>query len=327
MALLLKDVFDAFGYTLSLPERLVKSVATLLVGTTKLLTDTIIPEPLRQTNTYSAIVGNAQRFLIEKVAEVQGVYAQEKDAGLPDDFVARKIAGNVMEAAGMFSMHLSPLWVFAIASDVAQGSKVYLNRLVDSLKHQGVIAQQTEIKELNGLFDALGQAGQASAKVFEAPPLSADGLRALRKQITDGYKGVFTGMTNLLPRMDGLWASAERIATRENVSIESILGLMTVDLGRTAGQAMNAAFAVGQASTELLGETALRSYAETISRVQEKGAVTCLADATRPYTDALVGHLTGEQTTWTERLWGKVLSSFGAGGTGEPQSEARQADE
>jgi hypothetical protein len=326
MALALKDVFDAFGYTLSLPERLVKSVATLLVGTTKLLTDTIIPEPLRQTNTYAAIVGNAQRFLIERVAEVQGVYAKEKDAGLPDDFVARKIAGNVMEAAGMFSMHLSPLWVFAIASDVAQGSKVYLNRLVDSLKNQGVLAPQAEIKELNGLFDALGQAGQASAKVFEAPPLSADGLRDLRKQITDGYKGVFTGMTNLLPRMDGLWASAERIATRENVSIESILGLMTVDLGRTAGQAMNAAFAVGQASTELLGETVFRSYAETISRVQEKGAVACLAEATRPYTDALLGHLTGEQTTWTERLWGKVLSSIGAGGKGEPEPEHRQTD-
>ena len=57
MAISLSDVFKAFGYTLSLPERLVRSTAAAVGGVSKLLTDTIIPEPLRKTTAYTAMVG------------------------------------------------------------------------------------------------------------------------------------------------------------------------------------------------------------------------------------------------------------------------------
>jgi hypothetical protein len=325
MVFSLKDVLGAFGYTLSLPERLVRSVVTLLGGATKILTDTVIPEPLRKSSTFTAIVGNAQRFLIEKVAEVQGAYEADKGAGLPDDFVARKIAGNVVEAAGMFSIHLSPLWVFAIASDVAQGSKVYLNRLVSELKDKDVISREANINELDGLLDALGRAGQVSAKVFEAPPVDLAGLKELRSQLTAGYQNVFHSTANLMPRIDTVWDGVERLARRDGVSVESILGLMTFDLGRAAGKALDTAFAVGDVATSLLDETIFRSYGETINRVQRDGAVTCLAVATQPFVDALLSHVSTSKETWTERLWRRVVNPLAAE-VAKDTSEAADTD-
>ncbi|MEK6643571.1 MAG: hypothetical protein AABZ08_06645 [Planctomycetota bacterium] len=308
MAINFNEVFAAFGYTLSLPERLARSLAATLGGATKILTDTLIPEPLRKTNTFTAVVGNAQRFFIEKVAEVQGAYGDTPGATLPDDYVQRAIAGNLINTVGILSVHLSPLWVFALASDVSHGSKVYLNRLVTELKENKVIPQDANISEVTELLDSLGKAGKETAQVFDIPPVDVGQLRELRDRLTSGYQNVFREATDLLPRMDTLWKKIESLASRDNVAIESIVGLMTVDLAKGAGKAVDAAFVVGNVTTNVVAETILQSYGETILRVQNRGALACLDEATRPYMDAISTHMSLEKETWTEWALKKVLS-------------------
>ncbi|MEE8385459.1 MAG: hypothetical protein V3S01_06050, partial [Dehalococcoidia bacterium] len=308
---------DALGYTLSLPERMVRSLAAALGGTTKLLTDTVIPGPLRESKTYTVLIGNAQRFVIEQVAQVQGVYAEDQGPALPENYVARKIAGNVMEAAGMFSVHLSPLWVFAIATDVAQGSKLYLNRLVDELREKKVIAPDTNIKELDELLEAIGRAGEESAKVFDAPPTNLDQIKELREQITAGYKSVFQEAGDLVPRVDDLWAKMEALAKRDGVAVESIVGLMTTDLNQAAGRALGAAFAVGNVTTDLLGDMVFKSYGETIQRIQIRGAVACIDEATRPFVEAIAANMTAGNQTLTQRAWRRLLGVFTGGRAAE----------
>jgi len=301
-----QDVLDALGYTLSLPERVGRSLAAALGGLTKLLTDTLVPEPLRRSQTYAAIVGNAQRFLIEKIAEVRDVYATEADAAMPEDYVRRKIAGNVMEAAGMFSMHLSPLWVFAIAADVADGSKVYLNRLVEELKSQRVIAPETEVRGLEDVLEAVGRAGRQSAEVFDAPPVKPAEIRKLRDDLVASYAGVLDRAVDLMPRMDELWGRMESLARRDGVAVGAIAGLMTEDVGKLASKAAGAATAVGTTTVDLFTETLLGSYGETINRVQRDGAVACLEEAARPYLTAMGDHLRAGRETVTERMWRRI---------------------
>jgi hypothetical protein len=302
-----KELFAAFGYTLSLPERFARSIAAALGGTSKLVTDTLIPEPLRKTGAYTAIVGNAQRFIIERIADVQGVYEKEAGGALPDDYVPRKIAGNVVDAVGMFSMHLSPLWVFAIATDVAQGSRVYLNRLVGELKEKNVISQDANIDKLDDLLDSLGQAGSRTAQVFDSPPVDLEQIKTLRDQLTGGYSNVFKKTTNLLPRIDTLWKSMESVAKRDGVAVDSIVGLMTIDLGKTAGQAVDAAFAVGHVTSDLLSETILDSYGKSIERIQREGAIACLEQAAAPYVSAIGSHLRSDKESWTEKAMNKMF--------------------
>jgi hypothetical protein len=310
MALSLSDISSAFGYTLSLPERLVRSTAAALGGVSKLLTDTVIPEPLRKSTAYTAMVGNFQRFFIEKIAEVQGVYAADPQSALPEKFIPRAIAGNVISAAGLFAVGLSPLWVFAFLGDIADGSKVYLNRLVAELKDSGVIAADADIKEVDELLTALGNAGKDTAKVFDLPPVDTAAITKLREDLTRGYAGVFKEGTNLLPRMDTLWSKMQSLARRDGVAVESIVGLMTLDLGKTAGKAIDAAFAVGATTTDLLSETIFQSYGETIEKIQREGAAACLEEASKPYVEAIATHWSFGKRTWTERLWEWLTGLF-----------------
>ena len=318
--LTLKDAFNAFGFTLSLPERLTRSAVAALGGASKALTDTLIPEPLRNTNTYTAIVGNAQRFLIEKVAEVQGAYADSKQT-LPQDFIQRSVAGNIISTAGVLSIHLSPLWVFALASDVADGSKEYLGRLVKELKETKVLDETTDVKSVDELLDAVASAGKHSAQVFDLPPVNTSQIKQLRDQITQGYTRVFQGATNLLPRMDDLWKKMEELAQRDNVAIESVVGLMTVDLGKTAGRAVYSAFAVGNVTADLISEKIFQSYGETIERMQRQGVVACMEEAAKPYLQAISAHLSSDKQTWTEwalgKLWSPLVGESGSDATSQ----------
>jgi hypothetical protein len=302
----MNDVFKAFGYTLSLPERLVRSLAAALGGTTKLVTDIVIPEPLRKSSTYTAIMGNTQRFLIEKVAQVQGAYANEAAESLPEDFIPRKVAGNVIDAVGIFSLHLSPLWVFAIATDVASGSKEYLGRLTAELKSKNVIPADASIRKLDDLLDSMSQAGADSARVFDAPPLDAAAVRELRDRLAGGYTNVFKNATNLVPRIDDMWKQMESLARRDGVAVDTIVGLMTIDLGKTAGRAIDAAFSVGAVTTDLRSEKIFTSYGQTIEQIQREGALTVLERSARPFVDAIGAHMGGRTETWTEWALGKL---------------------
>jgi hypothetical protein len=294
----IRDIFSAFGYTLSLPERLVRSLAATLGGASKIL---------RKSQTYTAIVGNGQRFFIEKIAEVQGAYAEQTGTKLPEDYVQRAIAGNLINTVGILSIHLSPLWVFAIATDVAKGSKVYLNRLVDELKTQKVLPPDAQVKGLDDLLDSLGKAGQDTAQVFDIPPVDVSQARELRDRLLGGYANVFREATDLLPKIDAIWEKMESLAKRDNVSVDQIVGLMTVDLNRVAGKAMDAAFVVGSVTTDFLADNILKSYGETITKVQNQGIAACLDEATRPYIDAISAHLSAGKQTWTERAFSKVF--------------------
>ena len=113
------DNLDKLGHFLalsfSLPERAARALSALVGGSTLLLTNTLIPAAVKSSSSYHFTVGMFQTFLVRNVAGV------ETDAELQDRFVHRKLVGTSIEAAGLLTMRLSPVWVFAIASDAARG--------------------------------------------------------------------------------------------------------------------------------------------------------------------------------------------------------------
>jgi hypothetical protein len=321
MKSVLRGMFDHLGYTMSLPERVVRSMVAVAGGATKIISDSVLPESLRGTRTYGALIGNAQRFIIEKVAEVEGVY--EADAGaLPDDYVPRKVAGNVMEAAGMFSIHLSPLWVFAIASDVAGGSRKYLSRLTEELRQDGVIDESTNVSSIDELLGAIGAVSDDSADVFDAPPITRADVEKLRNQLVGGYGNVFSRVTDLMPRIDTMWDQMQTLADPQK-GMASLAGLMSMDVGKMGGQAVNGILAVGRVTTDMVGENMLDSYAKSLERVQRDGLAACIDEATQPYVNAFYKQYNRAQKSWTERAMGWMADKCGLGGPKllpEPQS-------
>jgi len=85
-------------YLLSVPERLLRSALGLGAGAAREVGEVALPESVRHSRLYQNLVDTTLRFLIEQVGGVEGVYRSE--GTLPDNFLARRTAGNAIEVLG-----------------------------------------------------------------------------------------------------------------------------------------------------------------------------------------------------------------------------------
>src|SRR5688572_25229140 len=104
------------SYLLSLPERLVRSALGVSAGVVREVGEVALPDGVRRTQLYQNVVDSTLRFVIERVGGVEGVYAREES--LPDDFLARRTAGNAIEVLGVVAFRASPVWVLAALADL-----------------------------------------------------------------------------------------------------------------------------------------------------------------------------------------------------------------
>ena len=286
-------------YALSLPERTIRSLAALAGGTTTLLAETLFPKSFRGTTTYRVTIGLMQQFIVERVAGMKSEISEDQ-AKLGDDYVQRKMAGTALEAAGLLTMGSSPLWVLAILGDAAGGSKIFLNRLVESLKENGVMAEETQATELIDVLEAVQEASSKSAITIDMPPLSREELSQLADEMKVSYGRVFKSTTNLMPRLDAIWKNMEQLALRENISIERLGGIMTVEAVSWSKKGVRMALATGRTGAELFDEKILDSYRKTLIAASEQGIDKYMNDHMRPFMQSARAHFDPAQKTWTE---------------------------
>jgi len=310
-------VRERVGYLLSLPERTIRSLAALVGGTTSLLTETLFPEVLRGTTLYRVFVGDAQQFLVQKVAQVHQEGQAAAEAG-DSQYLQKKMVGGALETAGLFAMHLSPLWVLALAGDAAAGSGVFLDRLVGQLKRNGVLPETAEVKGVHDLLAALHDTARQSATAIDTPPLSREEVTGLADQLAHNYRQLFSRVTDLLPRLETIWQRMESIASRENISLERLGGILTVDVADWAGKGVAAVLAVGQTGSSLFAEKVLDSYSRTLDAVSEVGIANYLNQRMKPFLDAAAGHFDPSRKTWTESLAARLFARPDGPGADEP---------
>jgi len=287
------------NYLVSLPERLLRSAAAVVGGTSLLLSETLFPDVIKESTTYRVMFGSLQRFMIERVAQVD-YYPTSKAEQVIDGYISRKMAGNVLELAGLMTIRFSPVWVFALAGDAAGGGKVFLDRLALNLKQHGVIKPESEPRDLVDLLEAIQKASSASATVVDTPPLSRQQLAELAGELGDNYGRMFAGSRSLMSRMNVLQARMERAAQREGLSVEEVGGVMALDLASLGRAGLGTTAAVGQTGAELFGEKILASYERTLDELKDQGAGAYLNRYLKPFLAAAVAHFDPGKSTWTE---------------------------
>ncbi len=303
-----------FGYMLSLPERTIRSLAAVASGTGALLTESLFPDTVRDSTFYKFFIGDMQRFVTEQIAQIppEPGSASADAAGSPD-FMQRKVVGSALETAGLFAMHVSPLWVFALAGDAAAGSTVFLNRLVEQLKNNGVIPKHTEINGLTDLLAAVQEASRRSASVVDTPPLSREELSRLASDMTQSYRQMFSKATNLVPRLDDLWTRLNALASRENISLERLSGAMAVDVADMGKRGIGVVLAFGQTGADLVGEKILTSYAKTLEAMTQQGVSNYISTKMRPFLRTALSHFDPDRASWTETKLGLAESATAPG--------------
>lgn len=304
-------VRDFLMYGLSLPERTVRSASGVVAGALRESCSLLVPQAFQNSKSYGIFVRQMLDFLAEDVGGVERTNGE--NTAEVENFVARKAIGNFIEMAGMATLHLSPMMLLAIVSDVAYGSQAYLRELADDLKRQGVIDPDSTINHVDDLLSAVASAAGTTASAFDTPPLSVDGL----KQTIDETRGALSVVdpTKVLPQAEvkRLWDEIHQIAKSEGVdplAVSSAMTLYSLDKIGCLGQG---ALSTVTAACRLLDRHVLSHYSEALNDIRQKGLYGSLAETSQPYVIAVWKNFSTEQTTLTEdilsgRLLGRTWS-------------------
>src|SRR4030095_4752101 len=162
-------------YLLSLPDRLRRSGLGLGAGVAREIGELILPDAVRRTRLYQNLVDTTLRFLIEQVGGVEGAYPNETP--LPDDFLKRRAAGNVIEALGIVAFRASPVWVLAALADVCGMGRQLIPEIAASLKEQNLLDKDRQFASVDQILDGLESASSRLAESINTPPPDVPPLR------------------------------------------------------------------------------------------------------------------------------------------------------
>lgn len=303
-----RTVKEHLLYTFSLPERALRTTIGAAGGVARESAALLVPQAFQDSKTYSIFVGEMLNFMAEDIGGVEHSVDTHSDEPVMEGFVARKTVGNFVEMAGLATMHLSPAMFLAIASDVAYGSKTYLNELSTELKNEGIIAENSTIDSVSDLLDSISKTSSLATTAFNTPPLSVKGLEEMYQE-TKSAVGIIDP-TKVLPsaEIDRLWKEMQTIAIKENVSLLNVSSAITLHsfdkiAGTTRG-ALSSARVVGR----LFDKHVLEHYQTAIHDINQKGYYETLAETSEPYVEAVWKNFSSEKPTITEDLLsGKLI--------------------
>src|SRR5262245_29387151 len=281
-----KDRGRRARYAASLPERSVRATVAVLGGTLYESAHLLLPRVLRGSRFYEVTAKNALRIAVELVGGVEGATREpaEVEAG---ELAKRKLVGNVVELGSIAAFGFSPLWLLAAASDVAHGTRTYLDVLVAELKAARVLAHETEVGSVGELLDALERGSGTAAGLVDLPPLD---LQELRRSLAE-----LGGSARALPRPQELaaaFAALRAAAARERRSVLEVsqgAGLAFLLSARTVGR-----------------EHLVAPYREDWQPLRNEGFAAYARRLAGPYREAIAGHLDDERPSTTERLLGRL---------------------
>ena len=290
---------SGFWYGLSLPERALRSTAGVVGGTLRESAAVALPDAVRNAKTYQVFVGQLLDFMAE---DVGGAGGGRRVGTRPEDFLARKTVGNFIDVAGLATVHLSPLLLLAVVSDVAYGSQTYLREVAEEMQRQGVIEDAAKVRRVDDLLEQIADFSSRTAAAFDQPPLSLEGLQETVRQTREALTRI--DIAEVLPAADlrSLWNDLHTAARRQGVSPFRLSGLVTLASLDKVGKLGSGALSTVQVAGTLLNRHVLAHYRDVLASVERRGFYASLAESSRPYLQAAWGNFSPQRRTITEEF-------------------------
>lgn len=337
-------------FGLSLPERFVRSAVGITAGTAREIAEFVVPQAFQDSKSYEVAVRNSLNFLLDNVGTVSadspaaqadamgktgaaavgqltaGASSTECSgavadpvAGNPGRFVARKAVGNFIDIAGLATLHVSPLWILAIVSDAAYGTRTYLNELATELQKQGLIDDSSTIHKVDDLFEAIKQASGRAASNFDTPPLSLDELRTSFEQTRKALNEV--DPTALIPEAEigRFWNEMKQTADAENVSLLGVSGAVAMQAVESIKSVTHGSLTGLFVAGKIVNRNIFSHYTSALNKIHQQGIWSSVRDTYGPYVDLAWGNFTSSRKTWTEQalhperftsLWSRMVNIF-----------------
>jgi hypothetical protein len=293
------------GYVCSLPERLVRSLSALAGGAVQELCEVVLPARVRRSRLYQSLVGVTVRFFIEQLGQVEG--AHPKDTALPDAFVLRIVAGNVVGIAGLAAFRFSPIWVLAALADIAGAGRDLTNEIAFALEKEGLLEPGRHFESVDQLLDGLERTSGAMAESVNTPPLDVASLRQEWAKLRSGAAHL---PKVSLPTGDRLWSQWHEIQREAAAQHRSVLELSSVmalaALRKLPGNALwlsNATLTGVRRTGEVLGLGLLDHYRTTLKEIHQAGYLRYWLREFSPYVRGAARQFAPARRSATERLF------------------------
>lgn len=331
-----EQLLNGLVFGLSLPERLVRSAVGVTAGTAKEIAEFVVPQAFQDSKTYEVAVRNSLNFLLANVGSISGDDAKkaavpapsvnasgeachDPAAGNPGRFIARKAVGNFIDIAGLATLHVSPLWILAIVSDAAYGTKTYLNELATELQKQGIIDDSSTIHKVDDLFEAVKKASGRAASNFDTPPLSLDELRSSFEQTRKALNEV--DPTLLIPEAEigRFWNDMKQLAVQEDISLLGVSGAVAMQAVESIKNVTHGSLTGLFVAGKIVNRNIFGHYASALSKIHRQGLWGSVKETYGPYVDLAWGNFTSARRTWTEQilnpgrfagLWRRITGLF-----------------
>jgi len=289
-------------YALSLPERLVRSLSGILAGTVREVGEVILPARVRRSRLYSSVVGATLQFLIEQVAEIQA----SGETALPQDFILRKVAGNVVDIAGIAAFHASPVWVLAALADIAGAGQEFISQISKALYEAGLLKSDDNFSNVNELLNGLELTAAQMSQSVHMPPLNVAALR------DDWQKLCFEAARipkAALPDPEQIWTQwndLKQEAARQERSVLELSSLLAITAIRTLPENARWLSRVvkvgGKRTGEIVAHTLLDHYRDTLLEIHHVGYLQYWLREFEPYFKGAVRQFSTQRQSTTERL-------------------------
>jgi hypothetical protein len=303
------------GYLLSFPERFVRAALGLGAGVAREVGEVALPDGIRRSQLYQNLVDATLRFLIENVGGAEGVYTTE---ALPDNFLARRTAGNAVEVLGIVAFRASPVWVLAALADLCGMGRQLIPEMADALKAQGLLEQDAQFSSVDQMLDGLERTSSRLAATINTPPLDVAGLRKEWETIRNEARGLQLASLPSRDTIRNVWSQLKTEAARQDRSIFETSSMMAVSAVRAVPDGvrwLSASARVGATRTgHIVAVALLDHYRQTLNEIQHVGYVAYAGRQFRPYVLAAVDQFSPKRRTVTQSLFEKLRLIRPAGG-------------
>jgi hypothetical protein len=301
------------AYLISVPERLLRSALGLSAGAARELGEVALPESIRRSQLYQNLVDATLRYLIEQVGGVEGVYQAEEQ--LPDNFLARRTAGNAVEMLGIVAFRASPVWVLAALADLCGMGRYLIPEMADALKAQGLLEKDAQFTSVDQLLDGLERTSSRLAATINTPPLDVADLRNEWNAIREEARGLPAASLPSRETVSHLWAQLKSESARQERSVFETSSMMAVAAVRALPDGvrwLSASARVGAARTgHVVAAALLDHYKQTLTEIRQVGYLPYAGRQFRPYMRAALEQFSPKRRTLTQRLLEKLPRTRG----------------
>ena len=298
------------SYLVSLPERIVRSALGFGAGIAREVAEVALPDGVRHSQLYQNLVDATLRYLIEQVGGAEGIY--ESDDLLPENFLARRAAGNAVEVLGVIAFRASPVWVLAALADLCGIGRRLIPEIAEALRTQGLLDEATRFTTVDELLDGLERTSSRLATTINTPPLDVAGLRREWAAIREETRALQPESLPSGESIANLWGQLKTESARQNRSIFETSSMMAVSTVRSIPEGvrwLSASARVGATRTgQIVGAALLDHYRQTLAEMREVGYLTYAGRHLMPYVRAAARQFSPQRRTLTERAIGTLQS-------------------